>query len=224
MNIHHTHKKQAEKIGVILSVEGEEIQALWPDRGASVRAATAPEALQMIREVQNTIRDEEQNMDDIPPRDPNEGEEDERDGDEGEEGSEEEDSGEDQEVAEGEEKVSSSVVKEKYRLKYAEEGHPSHCGDWLATILKNLTHTKEGADIGRFQAICAMNDVDMAKYRTSGNGWQGRFRMTGRNLLAKKLMDREFLFAPGMNGEQEEYPVPQEWKEARNGKKAEVTN
>jgi len=122
--------------------------------------------------------------------------------------------------AEEEEKPSGSVVKDKYRAKYAEMGHPSHCGDWLADILNNLVKAGEHTDMERCKAIYEMNGVDMSKYKTSGNGWQGRYRMTGRNKLAKLLFDREVLLAPGMNGETEQYPVPAEWKAAQRFVKA----
>lgn len=114
-----------------------------------------------------------------------------------------------------EDKVGGSVVKDKYRAIYAERGHPSHCGDWLADILNNLCIANGQTDMGRFSAICELNGVNMSKYKTSGNGWQGRYRMTGRNLLARKLFSAEFLLAPGLNGETEQFPVPQEWKDAQ---------
>ena len=115
---------------------------------------------------------------------------------------------------EAEPEPTGSVVKEKYRAIYAERGHPAHCGDWLAEILNNLCLTKEGIDIGRFMAVMEANDVNMSKYKTSGNGWQGRYRMTGRNLLAKKLFTAEHLNAPNENGEMQQYPVPADWKAA----------
>ena len=118
-------------------------------------------------------------------------------------------------AAEPEDKKTGSVVKDKYRAIYAERGHPAHCGDWLATILNNLCIANGQTDIGRFAAIMEANGVDMKKYKTTGNGWQGRYRMTGRNLLARRLFSAEFLIAPDMNGEMQKYPVPQEWKDAQ---------
>jgi hypothetical protein len=116
---------------------------------------------------------------------------------------------------EEEEKPSGSVVKDKYRAIYAERGHPAHCGDWLAEILNNLCIANGQTDIGRFKAIMDANGIDMSKYKTTGNGWQGRYRMTGRNLLARRLFSAEFLLAPDMNGDIQSYPVPQEWKNAQ---------
>ena len=116
---------------------------------------------------------------------------------------------------EGEEQKGGSVVKDKYRAIYAERGHPAHCGDWLATILNNLCIANGQTDMERVKAIYEANGVNMSKYKTSGNGWQGRYRMTGRNLLARKLFSAEFLIAPDMNGDMIKYPVPQEWKDAQ---------
>ena len=123
-------------------------------------------------------------------------------------------------AAEEEEEPSGSVVKDKFRARYAELGHPSHCGDWLADILNNLLKANGQTDMERCKAIYEANGVDMSKYKTSGNGWQGRYRMTGRNKLAKLLFDREFLLAPGLNGEMEQYPVPAEWKATQRFVKA----
>lgn len=86
-----------------------------------------------------------------------------------------------------EEKPSGSVVKIKYRAIYAERGHPAHCGDELAVKLNNLVLNGSKTDIEYFKMILDANGVDMAKYKTTGNGWQGRYRMTGRNMLAKKV-------------------------------------
>jgi hypothetical protein len=119
-----------------------------------------------------------------------------------------------------EDKPSGSVVKDKYRAIYAERGHPAHCGDWLADILNNLVIANGQTDIERFESICEANGVNMSKYKRTGNGWQGRFRMTGRNMLARKLFSAEFLLAPDMNGEIQRYPVPQEWKDQQRFAKA----
>lgn len=88
---------------------------------------------------------------------------------------------------EDENKVGGSVVGAKYRARYAEQGHPTHCGDWLAEVLNNICGGKAQTDLDLFERICGMNGVDTGKYRRSGVGWQGRIRMTGRNLLAKRI-------------------------------------
>lgn len=88
---------------------------------------------------------------------------------------------------EAEEGKGGSVVASRYRTKYAEEGHPNHCGDWLAELLNNYCIGDKHTDLAVFEQICGLNGVDTGKYRREGNGWQGRIRMTGRNLLAKKV-------------------------------------
>lgn len=117
-----------------------------------------------------------------------------------------------------EEPQGGSVVKEKYRAIYAERGHPTHCGDWLAQLLNNLVLGKKATDIARFEAICAANGVDLSKYKHEGKGWEGRLRMTGRNLLAKKVF-----FAGGVlqvpNGEVvDTYTAPADWMQAQRFK------
>lgn len=94
-------------------------------------------------------------------------------------------------AAEPEEETSGSVVKNVYRMRYAEAGHPTHCGDWLAETLNNLILGKTATDLEKFEELCAVNGVDTSKYKRSGNGWQGRLRMTGRNLMARKIYAAE---------------------------------
>lgn len=91
----------------------------------------------------------------------------------------------------GEEKEGGSVVAEKYRAKYAEMGHPTHCGDWLAETLNEICLNKGGTNLELFEEICLLNGVDTSKYKRTGVGWQGRIRMTGRNLMAKKVYQNE---------------------------------
>lgn len=86
-----------------------------------------------------------------------------------------------------EEKPPASVVKVKYRAIYAELGHPTTCGDELANKLDNLVKNAKGTNMEYFDAIMKANEIDMAKYSKTTNGWQGRYRMTGRNMLAKRV-------------------------------------
>jgi hypothetical protein len=80
-----------------------------------------------------------------------------------------------------------SVVTNRYRAVYSESGHPTHCGDELALLLNSLCSNKAGTNISLFESICAANHVDLSKYNRTTKGWQGRLRMTGRNLLAKRV-------------------------------------
>ena len=116
-----------------------------------------------------------------------------------------------------------SVVGEKYRAKYSEAGHPTHCGDWLAETLNELCIGANRTDIARFEAICSANGVDTSKYRREGTGWQGRIRMTGRNLLAKKVyMAGGLLLAPSADPDDSEgmakHQAPAEWMSAQRFK------
>lgn len=94
----------------------------------------------------------------------------------------------DEATGDEEAKTSGSVVKPHYRAKYAELGHPNHCGDWMADTLNAVCLTKDGAFmLEPFEAICEANGVNLAKYDRTKNGWLGRLRMTGRNLLSSKV-------------------------------------
>jgi hypothetical protein len=81
-----------------------------------------------------------------------------------------------------------SVVTNRYRALYSESGHPTHCGDALAVLLNSICSNKGGTNLEVFEAICAANDVDLSRYNRTTRGWQGRLRMTGRNLLAKRVL------------------------------------
>jgi hypothetical protein len=113
-----------------------------------------------------------------------------------------------------------SVVNEKYRAKYIEEGHPNTCGDWLATVLDNLCKGKKDTDLERFETICAANGVDTAKYKRSGVGWQGRIRMTGRNLLAKRVFAADGVLKTPVEGAEPEYKAPADWMATQRFKSA----
>lgn len=129
---------------------------------------------------------------------------------------------EDEEAGEEEEKPDRSVVKSEYRARYAEAGHPSHCGDELAIRLNNLCLTKEGIEMARFETICAANGVDLSKYKRTGNGWQGRMRMTGRNILAGKVFAAGgVLKTGGLEGAEPEYRMSGEWMASRRKTKTE---
>lgn len=110
-----------------------------------------------------------------------------------------------------------SVVSEKYRAKYAEAGHPTHCGDWLAETLNEICLNKEGVNLELFEGICGLNGVDTSKYKREGVGWQGRIRMTGRNLMSKKvfLNAGKLILPDSMGGFKQ---APEEWMAAQRFK------
>ena len=264
--IHHMHKKQAEKIGVMLTPEGELVRAFWAERNASTLGNNAPEALEKMREVQDVARNrdaEEQGADDVTfsklveqISEPIDGDDDplkpdvprndfsvpfdgsvahqegftaadcpyssETEDDEEyanfERWNEEFDAAADEATDEHE---PHSVVDEKYRAKYAEMGHPTHCGDDLAILLNNLCQTtKEGTDLERFEAICNANGVRLDKYNRTTNGWQGRLRMTGRNLLSRRVFEAGGVVLTPIEGAEPSYQMSQEWLATRKFKRA----
>jgi len=103
-----------------------------------------------------------------------------------------------------------SVVTNRYRALYSESGHPTHCGDALATLLNSLCNNKKGTNLELFEKICAANGVDLAKYNRSTKGWQGRLRMTGRNLLAKRVAENGGIvrMPEGMG---DDYKLDEDW-------------
>jgi len=101
-----------------------------------------------------------------------------------------------------------SVVTNRYRANYSDQGHPTHCGDELAILLNNLCSNKAGTNIQLFEAICVANGVNLTRYNRTTKGWQGRLRMTGRNLLAKKVREQGgYLRMP----DGDEYKLSQDW-------------
>jgi len=138
------------------------------------------------------------------------------DGQGGEEAGVEVDEDADEDGGEGDvEEAEKSVVKAEYRARYAEAGHPAHCGDELAILINNLCLAKAGFDIPRFEAICAANGVDLSKYNRTTNGWQGRLRMTGRNVLAGKVFAAGGVVKTPLEGAEPEYKMSEEWMATR---------
>lgn len=125
---------------------------------------------------------------------------------------------------EGDDEAKGSVVPPKYKAKYAAASDRKvDCGDWLADQMAELIvvpvvegKKKTMTDLDRFEAICTSNGVDskkMAALRTGNPGWQGRFRMTGRNLLTPLVAKAGVLFVPAGHGakEDEERKAPKQW-------------
>lgn len=93
-----------------------------------------------------------------------------------------------------------SVVRESYKAEYRAKGDATNCGDWLATTLKPLVPylVRDGrlvVDVEALNDRFAENGVDSTigkwgralhdpEARTSG--WEGRFAMSGRNILRKR--------------------------------------
>lgn len=101
---------------------------------------------------------------------------------------------------------SGSVVADSYKQAYAEAGHPTHCGDWLAQFWYANKPTKSVVDGGKTTVLDVdeadrlflQNGVDssVGKWGATfhGNkapkgGWEGRFAMSGLNILRKRVAD-----------------------------------
>ena len=102
-----------------------------------------------------------------------------------------------------EERESVNVVAAKYRAAYAERGNPDHCGDWLAATLEGLFVGPDGFDHKAFATFLVANGVDMsgkwASLPESGQrGWQGRYRMNGRQKLEQRIIEQGFLVLRGI--------------------------
>jgi hypothetical protein len=88
-----------------------------------------------------------------------------------------------------EEEKTGSVVKPVYRARYKEGGHPTNCGDELAFFLKDYCKSTEAQSLAIFEHVCELNGVNLAKYNRTTHGWQGRLRMTGRNILSRVVFE-----------------------------------
>ena len=94
-----------------------------------------------------------------------------------------------------------SVVAPAYKAAYAAAGDATNCGDWLATTLKPLVPyaVRDGklvVDVEALDARFAENGVDSTVGKGGqalhdpakrSAGWEGRFAMSGRNILRRKV-------------------------------------
>lgn len=87
-------------------------------------------------------------------------------------------------------------AKERYRA----NGDVNSCGDWLAKTLKENFQDEEGVfDVAAFTKCCKQNGLDVTeKWATNRSvGWQGRFRMNGRQKLEIVLARQGFITIDG---------------------------
>ena len=92
------------------------------------------------------------------------------------------------------------VVKAKYKVEYAARGNPDNCGDELAQLLDGMFVTQKGEDPEAFdwqvfESFLVLNGVDISgKWATlpstGSRGWQGRYRMNGRQKLEQVIAER----------------------------------
>lgn len=104
-----------------------------------------------------------------------------------------------------------SVVAPHYKRQYAEDGHPNNNGDWLNGIFAELKLVvvegkKTRTDVQGFNTLFADNGIISEDHKFGGafhgtaprtNGWEGRFRMSGGNMLRRKISDAGVLIAFG---------------------------
>ncbi len=102
----------------------------------------------------------------------------------------------------------SSVVPDKYKQAYRDAGHAGHCGDWLAVQMNALCKTGDTVDISKVEALAEANGVGYSKLNRTSRGWQGRFRMTVRNMLTRKVASRGALIVPW---DDTEIKAPEDW-------------
>jgi hypothetical protein len=218
MTIHHATLKRAEKLGVVLTEPKEGVVlAHWPKLNQRLSRANAKEALdemEALIELKTSFKSFKLNdaqTDDTPTFTivfkgkliGNAGtireafaqaraEWKERQ-------QEAEENGEEIEDADDEEIGSGSCVPEKYKRLYAERGDARCCGDWLAETLNELVLNGDGKlDVEALCTVAEANGVQCRQYANSQTpGWQGRMRMTTRNMLRGKVALAGVLTVPG---------------------------
>lgn len=122
------------------------------------------------------------------------------------------------EAAEEEERRG-TVVPPYYKRKYAEEGHPDNCGDWLAFTLEPLVTGQTGKyNPDAMTDIATANGLSLDKLNVTSPGWQGRHRMTARNMLVKKIVAAGKLLVPQIEGDPLDLTPPAEWLAANQPK------
>lgn len=135
---------------------------------------------------------------------------------------------------EDEDRGPASVVDDSYKRQYAEDGHPNNNGDWLNQVFATLrlvvmNGKKTTTDVQALNSVLAENGIISEDHKFGAifhgkaprtNGWEGRFRMSGGNMLRPRISDAGVFIAFG-----EEIPVPADfaakWRtKPKKGKKA----
>lgn len=120
--------------------------------------------------------------------------------------------------AEEEDLRGGSCVPDKYKKLYAEMGHAGTCGDWLADVLAPLVTASNGKlDVDAMEEIARLNSVDTTKLNRTSPGWQGRFRMTSRNMLVKVVAKAGLLHVPATE-DGDTVAAPADWLAANQPK------
>lgn len=111
-----------------------------------------------------------------------------------------------------------SVVPEGFKALYREIGiNGQDNGDFLAAAMSEFCRTTEGIDVFRVEKLLSRNGID--REPIAGNrGWEGRYRMTARNMLARRIADDGTLYVPvslvsGEDPKEQALPVPPSFRD-----------
>ena len=115
-----------------------------------------------------------------------------------------------------------SVVANRYRQRYKEEGHPNHCGDWLAGVFNNIVGDTKHLNVEALDELAELNGVNNKKYNRESPGWQGRLRMTTRNLIAPVAFRNKGINVPAHISKDGKLPAPSDWLAAQRFKRTEA--
>lgn len=110
------------------------------------------------------------------------------------------------ETGDPEEKPINSVVAAKYKDKYIENAKANGVThkaakrsnwDWLSQQIASVCLNDKGKiRIDDFKALLDANSIDHSKWTNRNKGWEGRFRMTGRVALQRKVASEGTLRMP----------------------------
>lgn len=120
--------------------------------------------------------------------------------------------GEQEQEEEEPEAGAASVVKHKYRVRYAEnDSKGASCWDDFAKLLHSYLNDEDGKlNVERTLELCDANDINGRKYLNRNRGWEGRLRMTISNILRAKLRKEGFKMVwPGRELAQETTEQPE---------------
>lgn len=103
---------------------------------------------------------------------------------------------EEDEGANEEDDAPHSVVPEHYKAEYKAIGvNGQDNGDFLARAFSDYCRVGDKIDVFRVERLLSRNGIE--REPIPGNrGWEGRYRMTARNMLARRISDDGTLYVP----------------------------